>query len=201
MTRCTGSGVPAQCAGAVVAAAAAAAGARPGADGGLAMGGVGAGADGGRFWRPCGARGASVAGICPCPGTARGRCWIPAARGGDSAGTFNTSTAVAVTAAACGVPVTKQATGAASDKGGSADVLGSLGGNLKASPAASLKALGTGMGLCFLFTPGWHPGLAELAPLRRSLGIRSVPCLTFWGHWSIPPSPADQVLGVRMPPC
>ncbi len=122
-------------------------------------------------------------------------------RGGDSAGTFNTSTAVAVTAAACGVPVTKQATGAASDKGGSADVLGSLGGNLKASPAASLKALGTGMGLCFLFTPGWHPGLAELAPLRRSLGIRSVPCLTFWGHWSIPPSPADQVLGVRMPPC
>ena len=61
------------------------------------------------------------------------------------------------------------------------------GGGQSQGPASRQpQCFGTGMGFCFLFAPGWHPDLAKLAPLQRSLGIRSVPCLTFWGHWSIP---------------
>ena len=113
--------------------------------------------------------------------------------GGDGAGTFNISTAVAVTAAACGVPVAKHGNRSASGKVGSADVLEALGVNLKAPPVASLKALEQ-VGLCFLFAPGWHPALAGLAPLRRSLGVRTV--FNLLGPLVNPLKPAYQVLGV-----
>ena len=136
---------------------------------------------------------AAVSPGLPLPPALRGELLDTCGTGGDGAGTFNISTAVAVTAAACGVPVAKHGNRSASGKVGSADVLEALGVNLKAPPATSLKALEQ-VGLCFLFAPGWHPALAGLAPLRRSLGVRTV--FNLLGPLVNPLKPSYQVLGV-----
>ncbi|MXW41321.1 MAG: anthranilate phosphoribosyltransferase [Synechococcus sp. SB0668_bin_15] len=136
---------------------------------------------------------AAVSPEMPLPPALHGELLDTCGTGGDGAGTFNISTAVAVTAAACGVPVAKHGNRSASGKVGSADVLEALGVNLKAPPAASLKALEQ-VGLCFLFALGWYPALAGLAPLRRSLGVRTV--FNLLGPLVNPLKPAYQVLGV-----
>jgi len=136
---------------------------------------------------------AAVSPDLPMPPSLEGELLDTCGTGGDGAGTFNISTAVAVTAAACGVPVAKHGNRSASGKVGSADVLEALGVNLKAPPEISLKALER-VGLCFLFAPGWHPALAGLAPLRRSLGVRTV--FNLLGPLVNPLKPSYQVLGV-----
>ena len=93
--------------------------------------------------------------------------------GGDGADTFNISTAVAFTAAACGVNVAKHGNRSASGKVGSADVLEGLGLHLKAPLSKVVEAL-PGTGVTFLFAPAWHPALVNLAPLRRTRGVRTV---------------------------
>ena len=93
--------------------------------------------------------------------------------GGDGADTFNISTAVAFTAAACGVSVAKHGNRSASGKVGSADVLEGLGLNLKAPLQTVVDAVRS-TSVTFLFAPAWHPALVNLAPLRRSLGVRTV---------------------------
>ena len=113
--------------------------------------------------------------------------------GGDGADTFNISTAVAFTAAACGVTVAKHGNRSASGKVGSADVLEGLGLQLKAPLTAVVDALST-TGVTFLFAPAWHPALVNLAPLRRSLGVRTV--FNLLGPLVNPLRPQAQVLGV-----
>jgi anthranilate phosphoribosyltransferase len=113
--------------------------------------------------------------------------------GGDGADTFNISTAVAFTAAACGVNVAKHGNRSASGKVGSADVLEGLGLNLKAPLASVVDAIST-TGVTFLFAPAWHPALVNLAPLRRSLGVRTV--FNLLGPLVNPLQPQAQVLGV-----
>ena len=76
-------------------------------------------------------------------------------------------------AAACGVSVAKHGNRSASGKVGSADVLEGLGLQLKAPLPKVVDALRS-TGITFLFAPAWHPALVNLAPLRRSLGIRTV---------------------------
>ena len=134
----------------------------------------------------------------------REACPLPCARpdqamvdtcgtGGDGADTFNISTAVAFTAAACGVNVAKHGNRSASGKVGSADVLEGLGLNLKAPLASVVDAIST-TGVTFLFAPAWHPALVNLAPLRRSLGVRTV--FNLLGPLVNPLQPQAQVLGV-----
>jgi anthranilate phosphoribosyltransferase len=113
--------------------------------------------------------------------------------GGDGAGSFNISTAVAFTAAACGASVAKHGNRSASGKVGSADVLEALGLNLQAPPAVVVGAL-PGAGVTFLFAPGWHPALVGLAPVRRRLGVRTV--FNLLGPLVNPLRPEAQVLGV-----
>ena len=113
--------------------------------------------------------------------------------GGDGANTFNISTAVAFTAAACGAHVAKHGNRSASGKVGSADVLEAVGLNLQA-PAAAVVSVLPQTGVTFLFAPGWHPALVGLAPLRRSLGIRTV--FNLLGPLVNPLQPDFQVLGV-----
>ena len=116
--------------------------------------------------------------------------------GGDGADTFNISTAVAFTAASCGVKVAKHGNRSASGKVGSADVLEGLGLNLKAPLKKVVDAI-TGTGVTFLFAPAWHPALVNLAPLRKSLGVRTV--FNLLGPLVNPLRPQAQVLGVAKP--
>ena len=137
----------------------------------------------------------------------RQACPLPCARpnllmvdtcgtGGDGADTFNISTAVALTAAACGAVVAKHGNRSASGKVGSADVLEGLGLDLKASAAQVVDVLPKA-GVTFLFAPAWHPALVNLAPLRRSLGVRTV--FNLLGPLVNPLQPDGQVLGVARP--
>ena len=113
--------------------------------------------------------------------------------GGDGANTFNISTAVAFVAASCGVNVAKHGNKSASGKVGSADVLLNLGLNLNCSLEKVISAV-KDIGITFLYAPAWHKSLIKLAPLRKSLGIRTV--FNQLGPLVNPLKPNAQVLGV-----
>ena len=113
--------------------------------------------------------------------------------GGDGANTFNISTAVAFVSAALGVKIAKHGNRSASGKVGSADVLENLGLPLKVSSEKVVEALKV-FGITFLFAPSWHPSLINLAPLRKSLGIRTI--FNLLGPLVNPLRPKSQVLGV-----
>ena len=116
--------------------------------------------------------------------------------GGDGADSFNISTAVAFTTAACGVTIAKHGNRSASGRVGSADVLEALGLDLAAPLPRVLGALEM-LGVTFLFAPGWHPALGRLAALRRTLGVRTV--FNLLGPLVNPLQPEVQVLGVARP--
>ena len=113
--------------------------------------------------------------------------------GGDGANTFNISTAVAFVAASCGVKIAKHGNKSASGKVGSADVLLNLGLNLNCSLEKAISAVNE-IGVTFLYAPVWHKSLIKLAPLRKSLGIRTV--FNQLGPLVNPLRPDAQVLGV-----
>ena len=113
--------------------------------------------------------------------------------GGDGANTFNISTAVAFVSAALGVKIAKHGNRSASGKVGSADVLENLGLTLNVSSEKVVEALHK-LGITFLFAPSWHPSLVNLAPLRKSLGVRTI--FNLLGPLVNPLRPKSQVLGV-----
>jgi len=116
--------------------------------------------------------------------------------GGDGAGTFNISTAVAFVAAAAGVAVAKHGNRSASSRVGSADVLEALGVNLAAAPE-KIQAAVQAVGITFLFAPGWHPALKVVAPMRKTLKVRTV--FNLLGPLVNPMRPTGQVIGVFDP--
>jgi len=113
--------------------------------------------------------------------------------GGDNAGTFNISTGAALIAAAAGVPVAKHGNRAISGKVGGADVLEKLGVRVDCDPAVLRKCLRTA-GCCFIFAPAYHPAMARLASLRRTLATRTM--FNLMGPLVNPASPSRQVSGV-----
>ena len=113
--------------------------------------------------------------------------------GGDGANTFNISTAVAFVSSCCGVNIAKHGNRSASGKVGSADVLSNLGLNLNASLEKVILAIEE-IGITFLFAPAWHKSLVNLAPIRKSLGIRTI--FNQLGPLVNPLRPNAQVLGV-----
>ena len=113
--------------------------------------------------------------------------------GGDGADTFNISTAVAFLSTSCGAQVAKHGNRSASGKVGSADVLEGLGLRLNAPLDIVIEAV-VREKITFLFAPAWHSSLVNLAPLRKSLGIRTV--FNLLGPLVNPLRPKYQVLGV-----
>ncbi len=116
--------------------------------------------------------------------------------GGDGADTFNISTAVAFVAASAGVTIAKHGNRSASGKVGSADVLEGLGIKLDAPMQLVVDAVEKTK-ITFLFAPVWHSSLVGLAPLRKSLGVRTV--FNLLGPLVNPFRPKAQVLGVAKP--
>ncbi len=93
--------------------------------------------------------------------------------GGDGSGSVNISTGTALLAAACGLPVVKHGNRSVSSKSGSADVLEALGLVLPEGPEAASACL-VECGFTFLFAPFFHPAMKAVAPVRRTLGVRTV---------------------------
>jgi anthranilate phosphoribosyltransferase len=116
--------------------------------------------------------------------------------GGDASGTFNISTASALVAAACGVPVAKHGNRAFSSKSGAADVLTALGVNIDADFAVVRECLWE-IGICFLMAPRHHSATRHVAPTRVELGIRTI--FNLLGPLSNPAGVRRQLVGVFAP--
>ncbi|MDO6416822.1 anthranilate phosphoribosyltransferase [Sphingomonas sp. BIUV-7] len=113
--------------------------------------------------------------------------------GGDGAHSLNISTAVAIVVAACGVPVAKHGNRAASSKSGAADVLEALGLNLDRAAATAEESLAE-LGIAFLFAQKHHPALGRLAPIRRTIGRRTI--FNIVGPLCSPARVTRQLMGV-----
>lgn len=113
--------------------------------------------------------------------------------GGDGAGTFNFSTASALVAAALGIPVAKHGNRSVSSRCGSADLVETLGLPLPNQPECAARILAE-QGFVFLFAPFYHPAMANVMPVRRELGVRTV--FNLLGPLCNPARPNAQVLGV-----
>ncbi|MGE4064815.1 MAG: anthranilate phosphoribosyltransferase [Rhodospirillaceae bacterium] len=113
--------------------------------------------------------------------------------GGDGAGTFNISTAVALVVAACGVPVAKHGNRAVSSKSGTADVLAALGVNLDAAPDVVARALREA-NIGFLFAQKHHTAMKHVAPVRADLAQRTI--FNLIGPLSNPAGAKRQLMGV-----
>lgn len=113
--------------------------------------------------------------------------------GGDGAGTFNISTTSALVCAAAGAKVAKHGNRAASSKAGSADLLEEWGVVIDLPAEAAAQCL-EDVGITFLFARTYHPAMRYVAPVRGSLGIRTV--FNVLGPLSNPAGAQHQVVGV-----
>ena len=116
--------------------------------------------------------------------------------GGDGVGTFNISTASALVAAGCGVPVAKHGNRAFSSKSGAADVLAALGVNIEADMAIVRRCLWE-IGFCFLMAPRHHSAMRHVGPTRVELGTRTI--FNLLGPLSNPAGARRLLVGVFAP--
>ncbi len=113
--------------------------------------------------------------------------------GGDAAGTFNISTAVALVVAGCGVRVAKHGNRGVSSKCGSADVLEALGVKIDLPPDAVARCIDEA-GIGFMFAPGFHQSMKHAMTPRREIAIRTV--FNILGPLTNPAGASSQLLGV-----
>jgi anthranilate phosphoribosyltransferase len=113
--------------------------------------------------------------------------------GGDDAGTFNISTCAALVTCAAGVNVVKHGNRAVSGKSGSADVLRELGFPIESGVDWARRSL-TQHGFAFCYAPHFHPAMAAVASLRRTLGLRTI--FNLLGPLCNPASSPFQLIGV-----
>ena len=113
--------------------------------------------------------------------------------GGDASGTFNISTATALTVAGAGVRVAKHGNRSVTSKCGSADVMEALGINIYLPPARVAACLNQ-VGIAFLFAPSMHSAMKYVQPARRELRLRTV--FNLLGPLTNPAQASAQVVGV-----
>ena len=116
--------------------------------------------------------------------------------GGDSAHTFNISTAASFVCAAAGARVAKHGNRAVSSKCGSADVLEALGVNIGLTPEQVGRCIDE-VGLGFMFAPNHHAAMKHAAAVRRELGVRTI--FNILGPLTNPAMAPTQLMGVFHP--
>ena len=112
--------------------------------------------------------------------------------GGDASGSLNISTGTALLTAACGTPVLKHGNRSISSRAGSADVLEALGLQVPLDEQAAGACL-SACNFTFLFAPHYHPAMKALAPIRATLGVRTV--FNILGPLTNPAQPPFHVIG------
>ncbi len=96
--------------------------------------------------------------------------------GGDSHSTFNVSTTASIIASPF-LLTAKHGNRAQTSMSGSADVLNAISPkppNLSALTAEKLPQIYSSTNYAFLFAPNFHPGMENVACVRRDLGIRTI---------------------------
>ncbi|RIJ26222.1 anthranilate phosphoribosyltransferase [Henriciella barbarensis] len=106
---------------------------------------------------------------------------------------LNTSTASAIVIAAAGGRVAKHGNRSVPPKTGSADVLEALGVELDITPQTFENCIEKA-GVGFLFARSHHSAMRHVAPIRASLGIRTI--FNLLGPLSNPANATHQILGV-----
>lgn len=112
--------------------------------------------------------------------------------GGDRQGTVNISTMSSLVVSACGVPVAKHGSRAASSKSGGADVLEALGVKIDLGPAEVARCLEQ-VGIGFCFAPVFHPAFRFVATARKEIGIPTV--FNVLGPLTNPAAPSANLIG------
>ena len=113
--------------------------------------------------------------------------------GGDASGTYNISTAVAIVAASCGVPIAKHGGGASTSKSGSVDVLVELGVNIDVD-IKKLEEAFSRFNFAFLAAPRHHSAMKNVREVRKKIGRRTV--FNLLGPLANPSGTKFQLLGV-----
>ncbi len=112
--------------------------------------------------------------------------------GGDELRTLNISTATAIVAAACGIPVAKHGNRSVSSSSGSADVLEALGVNTQLTPAQVGRCIDE-VGIGFCFAPVFHGAMRHAVPVRKALRFRTL--FNLLGPLTNPAQAEFQLLG------
>ncbi len=113
--------------------------------------------------------------------------------GGDSSSTYNISSLVALLATACGAHVAKHGNRAVSSRSGSADFYDALGVPIQLAKEDAERCLAE-TGFCFLFAPLYHSGLRFAAPIRKTLGVKTL--FNILGPLCNPANANFQLIGV-----
>lgn len=119
-----------------------------------------------------------------------------AGTGGDGAGSLNLSTAAALVAAAAGLKVAKHGNRSVSSCCGSADLLEALDVPVDDGPAGVAHSMRRN-GFGFLFAPNYHPAMKAVAPIRKTLGVRTL--FNLLGPLTNPVGVRAQLVGVYHP--
>lgn len=113
--------------------------------------------------------------------------------GGDSKNTFNISTLAAFVTAGAGVNVAKHGNYGVSSVSGSSNVLEYLGLSFRTEEDFHKKTLEKA-GICILHAPLFHPAMKSVAPIRKSLALKTF--FNMLGPMVNPCKPQKQLVGV-----